>query len=44
MDNMVDSGKREDKLQYDASMGIIGWLAGALVVWAVVLIPYLTLS
>lgn len=44
MDNMVDSGKREDKPQYDSSMGIIGWLAGGLVVWAVVLLPYLMLS
>jgi len=43
MDDMVTSGKRDEKAQYDGSMGIIGWLAGGLVLWALVLIPYLLL-
>jgi hypothetical protein len=43
VDDVATSGKRNEKAQYDRSMGVIVWLAGSLVVWALVLIPYLLL-
>lgn len=43
MDDIVSNGKRNAKPVYDPSMSIIGWLVVALVIWAAVLIPYLTL-
>ena len=43
MDDITCSGERDGRPKYDPSIGIIGWLVGALVVWAVVLIPWLAL-
>jgi hypothetical protein len=44
MKNIDYSGKRDDKLLYNPSMSIIGWLAVSLAIWATVLLPYFMLS
>ncbi len=44
MDNMADSGERDRIPLYDPSMGIIGWVVVALVIWSVVLVSCLMLS
>ena len=44
MNNIDSSGKMDDKLLYEPSMSIIGWLAVALAIWAAVLLPYVMLS
>jgi len=43
MDDKAKGEERDVKPKYDPSINIIGWLAGGLVVWAAVLIPWLTL-
>lgn len=40
MDDMVNRGERDGKPKYEPSMSIIGWLVGALVLWSLVLIPF----
>ena len=44
MDDITNSGERDGIPKYDPSIYIIGWLAGALAVWATVLIPWLMRS
>lgn len=44
MDDTFSNGKRDDKPVYESSMGIVGWLVVAVVIWIAVLVPLLTLS
>lgn len=41
---IAEGRKKDGKPHYDSSMGIIGWLVVALIVWAAFLLPYVMLS
>ena len=44
MSNIVSSKIIDDKLQYEPSMVIVGWLPIVVVAWALALLSYFTLS